>query len=572
MPSGKRLSALLLIALLGCSKEEEGAARPPSASEGARGEATGQLIEPTDLRVVPPPGGAVPAGVPVAFRALLPTPISPTAECEWNFGETIRTVRGPDVEHAFSAPGRVVVRVRTGGKVSWPVEMIVFRVSVVDALERPLRECRLAAPGADAFDPQGRLRDGAVPVAPERIRILVEDPALDAPSTVEVSTGSASGAPLNPAVTYPLTGPPERRLTRPILLLGDSFDDASEAEGIFDNAAGDPTLHAVPSGRLLFRYRGNPAGSAEVGPMVVHEIPVRFFAVGAGLPPESELRRAVDLRLAQANLTWEPFGRRFVFGSISRLEAPRHLLIIRGRSAGTDPSGRPSRAGARVDGRELAVLSPWRDDAGVITAASSARSLVKAAGEDWTVDLFEKMFTGDPEAVVLRFHRRDGTPAVLERLTGGEDISQNAAPLEADLSNGCEVAPDQRFLTLEEIALLAGVRRSPSLGMDIFLVSELRSLKARSAFKVYPSRSFPASLSGAAVVSWKVADGSGRYPYAMARVLGELLIPPDVRVGDGDTLFREPLSPLPGPTANKRVTGATGLKISERGRGSGSEK
>ena len=62
-------------------------------------------------------------------------------------------------------------------------------------------------------------------------------------------------------------------------------------------------------------------------------------------------------------------------------------------------------------------------------------------------------------------------------------------------------------------------------------------------------------------------DGTGRYPYGLARVAGDLLLPPGARPGADDTLFADPLSEAAGVDARKRVTSATGLKIAERGRG-----
>ena len=67
-------------------------------------------------------------------------------------------------------------------------------------------------------------------------------------------------------------------------------------------------------------------------------------------------------------------------------------------------------------------------------------------------------------------------------------------------------------------------------------------------------------------------DGSGRFPYGLARVAGELLLPPGFRPGPEDSLFAEPLSEAPGVGAHKRVSAATGGRIAERGRGLSGKK
>jgi hypothetical protein len=68
-------------------------------------------------------------------------------------------------------------------------------------------------------------------------------------------------------------------------------------------------------------------------------------------------------------------------------------------------------------------------------------------------------------------------------------------------------------------------------------------------------------------VSWPVVDGTGKYPYALARALGELLLPASLRPSPEDTLFADPLSESAGIDARKRVSAATGARIAERGRG-----
>ncbi|HZF00135.1 MAG TPA: hypothetical protein VE981_24205, partial [Planctomycetota bacterium] len=104
-------------------------------------------------------------------------------------------------------------------------------------------------------------------------------------------------------------------------------------------------------------------------------------------------------------------------------------------------------------------------------------------------------------------------------------------------------------------------------GFDLFIVTELRSLQQRPAFKVYPAARFPSAISSSAIVTWAVVDGTGRYPFGLARVAGELLLPPGVRPSPDDTLFADPLSEGPGVDARKRLSAATGARIAERGRG-----
>jgi hypothetical protein len=114
---------------------------------------------------------------------------------------------------------------------------------------------------------------------------------------------------------------------------------------------------------------------------------------------------------------------------------------------------------------------------------------------------------------------------------------------------------------------LASGKKAPSEGFDVFVVAGLHSLQTRPAFKVYPEGQFSPLVSSSAVVSWPVVDGSGQYPYALARTLGELLMPPSLRPSPEDTLFADPLSESPGVDAHKRISAATGARIAERGRG-----
>ena len=152
-------------------------------------------------------------------------------------------------------------------------------VRFVDGDGRPIREARLALLSSQAFDEKGRLREDAVAASPERIRVLVEDAAADAPTTVTVA-----------ALALPLDGPAGRRMSRPFLLIGDREDAAAGAGSV---------VPASPGATLEARYRGAPAARLSVGPAAIHEIPVRFIAVGPALPPTADLEKAVGARMAQ---------------------------------------------------------------------------------------------------------------------------------------------------------------------------------------------------------------------------------------------------------------------------------
>jgi hypothetical protein len=427
----------------------------------------------------------------------------------------------------------------------------VCRLTLTDAEDHPLREVRLALLAPGAFDEKQRLRDGVVAASPERIRIVVEDPVPGGPASVTVST-SAAPQPL----TLPLSGPPGRRVT-PYFLLFRDREDAAAAPG-----AG---LTAVPGGRLEARYRETSTVDAPVGPAVIHEIPIRFIAAGPGLPPSPEFERAIAARLAQANTVWQPLGRRFVTGPVLRIETLKGLVLIRGRAAGVDDKGRPSRSGLMVEGREISIPCVWREDGAPLTPKATARALIESAGKAFQVDTYDGL-AGDREAVVLCWRRRDGTAVPVGRLPEANDIAQAVAPLQIDLGGGIEAAPSGPLLSLEEIAVLASGRKSPSDGFDVIVVSELRSLQARPAFKVYPQGPYSGPLAGSAIAAWSLLDGTSRYPYGLARLTGELLLPSAVRPAPEDTLFAEPLSESAGVDAHKRIGAITGSRITERTR------
>jgi hypothetical protein len=460
-------------------------------------------------------------------------------------GERIRTIvavaillcgcsRKEDGAAAAPAPGPTPVRAEAP---SGPVKF-------VDGDGRPLREARLALLSKDAFDDRGRLREEAVATSPDRIRILVEDAAADAPGSVAVAT-----------LTLPLEGPPERRLSRPFLLVGDREDAAAGAGSV---------VPASPGATVEARYRGAPAARIGVGPAAIHEIPVRFVVAGSALPATSDVEKAIQVRLAQANAVWEPLGRRFIRGGVVRMDQFPGLFSIRGRAAGVDGQGRPSRCGLRIDGSELSVRGVWRNDGAPMTPKATAAALQSKAGRSFSFSILDGLFPGDAEGIVVRVRRADGAAPALENLTEGSDIAQAVTPLPASLSDGIEVS-SSAAPTLEEIALLGSGKGAASEGFDVFIVAGLRSLQLRPAFKIHPRGLPPWSTAGSAIVSWPLLDGGGRFPYGLARILGELLLPGSA--APGDTLFAEPMSEAPGVAAHKRVTAATALKIAERGRG-----
>jgi len=413
----------------------------------------------------------------------------------------------------------------------------------------------MPAPGA--FDDHHRLRDEAVATAPERIRVVVEDPEAGGPDSVTVSTAAAERP-----LTLSLSGPPGRRVTRFFLLLGDREDAA---------AAPATGLRAAPGDRLVVRYREATTVEESIGPAVIHEIPIRFIVAGSGLPSSPDLERALVLRLAQANEVWRPFGRRFVLGPMQRIESLKGLALIRGRAAGVDDKGRPSRSGLLVEGREISTPCFWREDGAPLTPKATARALIEAAGKAFQVEVYDGL-AGDREAVVLRWRRRDGAAVSVARLPEASDVAQAVMPLQVDLNGGIEAAPSGSLLSLEEIALLASGRSSPADGFDVIVVPELRSLEAHPAFKVYPQGQFTSALAGSAIAAWSLLDGTGRFPYGLARLTGELLLPPAFRPAPEDTLFAEPLSAAPGVDAHKRIGAATGSRIAERGRGLSTRK
>ena len=412
------------------------------------------------------------------------------------------------------------------------------KVRFVDGAGQPVREARIALLPREAFDDKGRLRDEAVSTSPDRLRVQVDEPGV---ASVVVGT-----------LTLPLDG----GMTRPFLLVGDPEDAASGTGSVVLASAG---------GKLEASVRGAPMAVVPVGPAAIHPIPIRFIAVGTGLPPTNELEKAVALRLGQANVVWEPLGRRFTRGSVVRLDQFPGLFSIRGRAAGADAQGRPSKCGLRIDGTEVSVSGVWRNDGAPMSPKATASALQAKAGRAFTFSILDGLLAGDREGVVVRVRRADGSPAALERLPERNDVAQAVTPLPSQLADGIEVSPSPAVLTLEEIALLASGKGAASDGIDVFIVTGLHSLQARPTFKIHPQGLPPWSTAGSAIVAWPLLDGSGKYPYGLARILGGLVLPGAPAAAD--TLFAEPMSEGPGVLAHKRVTAATAAKIAERAKG-----
>jgi hypothetical protein len=424
------------------------------------------------------------------------------------------------------------------------VEAPPGKVRFVDGEGRPLREARLAMLSRESFDDKGRLRDDAVASSPDRIRVLVDD--ADASGSVTVGM-----------LTLPLEG----RLTRPFLLVGDKDDAAAGPSSVVLASAG---------GKLEAGYRGAPAAVLPIGPAAIHPIPIRFIASGPGLPASEEIEKAISLRLAQANMIWEPLGRRFTRGSVIRLDRFPGLFSIRGRAAGVDDRGRPSRIGLRIDGTEVSVAGVWRNDGAPMSPKATASALQAKAGRSHTFSVLDGLLAGDRESVVVRVRRADGQSPALEALTDGLDVAQAVTPLPSQLLDAIEVSPSAGTLTLEEIALLGSGKGAASEGIDVYIVAGLRALQARPTFKVHPQGLPPWATAGSALVSWTLLDAGGKHPYGLARILGELVLPGPPAAGD--TLFAEPMSESPGVAAHKRVTAVTAAKIAERGRALSGQK
>lgn len=516
-----------------------------------------------DLRVVAPGETPLAAGLPQRFRAegagVLPEGEPLTWIVTAPDGTRSERSGGAETDLVLEVSGVHRVRVRAGAAESADREVAAFHVTLRDAAGRVLREVRPALLHG-AFDAEGRFDEGAPTRLPEAVRVWVEDPARGPAGSVHVATRGLGGALLDPPVSYALSA--EGR-TRPLLFVTDPVDDAAPTACGPDGAPEDPTRRAAPQGRVEVVYRDRPAAVVPMGPALVHEIPVRFVLEGED--PGDEWARALDGRLAEANAIWEPFGRRFVRAGLRRAERARGLLLVRGRAAGADAKGGPGRVGAVFDGRERSIPTAW-GDGGPPTPVASARALADALADGAVrAEVFEGLLEGDSDAAILRVLRGDGRPARVEPLAAGADVGQAAVPLSGKGGGGCEVAVRTRGLSLDEAALLLGARSGEGRGVDVFVVGEVWAGSERPAYKVYPSWAYPPPASGAVVAARRIADGSGRYPYALARALGELFLPEGWRPGEGDTLFEEPLSEAPGVLARKRVGPQTAARMFEPG-------
>jgi hypothetical protein len=515
----------------------------------------GASYEVLELRVQPPAARALPAGVPVPFRLDVLPSLPKDETVEWSV-EGPPSARVTEAGVVFPGAGRYRVQARLRGAWSAPLEVAAFAVALRGAADRPLSEAPLSFLSAGAFDDRRRLRPEAVLEGPNRVRIVLDDPSTDPGDSVTVRTKAADGSELNRPVTYALDA---SRATRPILCLADRADEAAEADGRPDDAPEDPTLLAAPQGRVEVFYRGTLAASFPVAPSFLHDVPVRFIILRRpGLPEKAELDRRIDRRLAEANAVWAPLGRRFTRASAEIVEPPGNLLLVRGRAAGLDSRGHAGRVGARVDGAEWSVPTAWKRGEGPATPAETARALARALPPGLTAEVLDRLLAGDPEAVLLRVRRRDGSPAKVEAFGEPQDAAQSALPLVLGARAGCEIDPEGRTRTLDEAAVLAGCRGQGGEGLDLVLVGEIRSGAGRRAFRAYAS--------GAAIVGPWALESPGRYPYALGRILGELLLPPGVRPSEEDTLFAEPLSEAAGVEARKRVGAETARQILERGR------
>lgn len=515
------------------------------------------------LGVVALGGGPLAAGLPHRFGAEGAEVLPPGEVLTWRVigpdGTRSERPGGREVEIALEAPGTHRVQVRAGGAESPERTVHAFRVTLRDGGGRVLPEVRPAMLHG-AFDAEGRFDEGAPDRLPGAVRVSVEDPARGAGSSVTLVTRGPGGAPLEPPVSYALSA--EGR-TRALFPVADPVDDAAPTACGPDGAPDDPTVRVAPQGTVEVFYGGRLGAIVPVGPAVVHEIPVRFVLQGE--EPDEAWARALDRRLAEANAIWEPFGRRFVRAGLCRAESARGLLLLRGRAAGADSKGRPGRVGALFDGRGRWISTVWGEGRPK-SPVEAARALAELCAEDSArAEVFEGLLEGDSDAAVLSVRRGDGRPVRVEALAEGADAGQAAVPLEVRRLGGCEVAVRTRGLTLDEAALLLGARSGGGSGVDVFVVEELRAGPDRPAYKVYPAWAYPAAVSGTVVAARRIADDSGRYPYALARALGELFLPEDWRPGEGDTLFEEPLSEFPGAGARKRVGPGTAARLFESG-------
>ncbi len=521
-----------------------------------------------ELRIVPPVTGPLVAGTPIEFRVEATPPLERPAAYEWTVaspdGSWSLTTAGPSANLRLARAGRHRIDVRNGSVNSSPLEVVTYAVSLIGEDGNPAREIGLAL-FENAFDARGIITSDWVEHAPEALRIRLEDPAAGPAPSATVATFRADGTPLNPSVSYPLPGGASRK----IVFVADPTDDGFGVEGIVDDAPNDPTILATVGGRVEIHYRGIMVLSVPIGPAWIKEIPVRIFVLregrGALLPP-SEMERALDRRLEQANRIWMPFWLRFTRAALEIVDSPRNLLLIADRAAGVDERGRPARSGIIVNGASYLLRPSPAEERSAMTPAVTAQILARTLGEPWRLDVVGRQFATDSEALVVRLARVDSAPVTIEALDRGRDISQLLTPLVADVSNGCQIAPRAPTLSIDEIGILLGLKKDMPAGIDLFVVEEIWAGLELPTFKAYPEGIFSPYLAHSALVSWALLDGTGKFPYGLARIFGEIFLPPGFRPADPHSLFAEPLSEDPAVETNKRVGSKSGAKISERAR------
>lgn len=517
-----------------------------------------------DFRIVLAGTGPFPAGQQVEARAAGTTALPPDAKLTWTLthpaGTSTMEAFGPTAKIPLPRAGTFKLQAASGKVVSNTIEVQVFAAFLADPAERPLLEARISLLDG-SIDIGDRVPEQAIRQAPDRIQVMVEDPAPAAERTVTVATRTLENAPLNRAVTLPLTQKGRYWASPPILLLRDRFDDAAPVGDVPDDAAGDLTLLAAAGGKVEVTYRGVTALSAGVEIPTVRSIPLRFHLLGTSRPIGA-MQQALDLRLEQANALWEPVGISFRRDSVSAVEFPKNLLVISGRAAGVDEEGKAGRVGFKIGPAEYSVATAWNLLGRPMTPAVTGRALVDKMGAAWKVEIFERLLPDDPDAVLLRIMKPG---AAVELLPEAGDLSQILHRPTPDPSGNLSLGVPARMVTLDELGLILGNKGKFADGFDLFIVEGVAGGPDAPSFKAYPGWAFTAAISGSAILSWKIADGAGKYPYALARVLGELLLSPGFRPPEKRSLFADPLSEAAGVGANKRLGPWAREKLGGRG-------
>jgi hypothetical protein len=162
------------------------------------------------------------------------------------------------------------------------------------------------------------------------------------------------------------------------------------------------------------------------------------------------------------------------------------------------------------------------------------------------------MILGDTEAVVLRVESREGKAVVLGELPDRRDMGQIVTPLRVDLGDGCEAAPG-RALSAEELPILVGLRDADPSTIDLLLVPALVSGGRSYLFKSYPAGTVRESVHNSILLGLPVLDESGRWPFALARAVGELLLPAVPSAPGPHSLFSDPMAEVDDLLAAKRI-------------------